>query len=160
MLLIDINFLSHVSSLYQERELSWGTPCNSCWEATEWSKCWISSIQTTTLVKHVRIHVMNEGYKIVCHEWRDVLNDHLTSGGWWLVTQLCPALATPWTVACQAPLSMEFSRQEEWTGLPLPSLGDLPNPGIELGSLSLQMVSCIAGGFFTNWATREDSSPH
>ena len=41
--------------------------------------------------------------------------------------------ATPWTAACQAPLSMEFSRQEYWSGLPLPSPGDLPNPGIEPG---------------------------
>ena len=37
--------------------------------------------------------------------------------------------ATPWTVACQAPLSMGFSRQEYWSGLPFPSPGDLPNPG-------------------------------
>ena len=40
--------------------------------------------------------------------------------------------ATPWTVACQAPLSMEFSRKEYWSGLPFPSAGDLPDPGIEL----------------------------
>ena len=46
--------------------------------------------------------------------------------------------ATPWTVARQAPLSMGFSRQECWSGLPFPSLGDLPNPGIEHGSLALQ----------------------
>ena len=39
--------------------------------------------------------------------------------------------ATPWTVAYQAPLSMGFSRQEYWSGLPFPSPGDLPNPGIE-----------------------------
>ena len=39
--------------------------------------------------------------------------------------------ATPWTVAHQAPPSMEFSRQEYWSGLPFPSPGDLPNPGIE-----------------------------
>ena len=38
---------------------------------------------------------------------------------------------TPWTVAHQAPPSMEFSRQESWSGLPFPSPGDLPNPGIE-----------------------------
>ena len=38
---------------------------------------------------------------------------------------------TPWAVACQAPLPMGFSRQEYWSGLPFPSLGDLPNPGIE-----------------------------
>ena len=46
--------------------------------------------------------------------------------------------ATPWTVALQGPLSMGFSRQEHWSGLPLPSLGDLPDPGIEPGSPALQ----------------------
>ena len=46
--------------------------------------------------------------------------------------------ATPWTVAYQAPLSMGFSRQECWSGLPFPSPGDLPNPGIEPGSLALR----------------------
>ena len=45
--------------------------------------------------------------------------------------------ATPWTVAYQAPLSMRFSRQESWSGLPFPSPGDLPNPGIEPGSPAL-----------------------
>ena len=45
---------------------------------------------------------------------------------------------TPWTVAHQAPLSMGFSRQEYWSGLPFPSPGDLPDPGIELRSLALQ----------------------
>ena len=46
--------------------------------------------------------------------------------------------ATPWTVGRQAPLSMGFSRQEYWSGLPFPSPGDLPDPGIESGSLALQ----------------------
>ena len=46
--------------------------------------------------------------------------------------------ATPWTVARQAPLSMEFSRQEYWSGLPFPSPGYLPNPRIEPGSPALQ----------------------
>ena len=49
-----------------------------------------------------------------------------------------PLFATPWTVACQAPLSMEFSRQEYWSGLPFPSPGDLPNVVIEPGSPALQ----------------------
>ena len=44
---------------------------------------------------------------------------------------------TPWTVAYQAPPSMGFSRQEYWSGLPFPSLGDLHNPGIEPGSPAL-----------------------
>ena len=48
---------------------------------------------------------------------------------------------TPWTLTCQAPLSMEFSRQEYWSRLPFPSPGDLPAPGIELGSPALQADS-------------------
>ena len=44
---------------------------------------------------------------------------------------------TPWTVAYQAPLSMGFSRQYYWSGLPFPSPGDLPDPGIEPGSSAL-----------------------
>ena len=46
--------------------------------------------------------------------------------------------ATPWTVPSKAPLSMEFSRQEYWSGLPFPSPGDLPDPGIEPRSPALQ----------------------
>ena len=95
---------------------------------------------------------------------------------------------TPWTVAHQAPPSVGFSRQEYLSGLPCPSPGDLPNPGIEPRSPAVQVdslpseppakpmntgvgspsllqgsswprnqtgVSCIAGRFFTSWATRE-----
>ena len=46
--------------------------------------------------------------------------------------------ATPWTVAYQAPLSMDFSRQKYWSGSPFPSPGDLPNPGVKPGSPTLQ----------------------
>ena len=49
---------------------------------------------------------------------------------------------TPWTVACQAPLSMGFSRQEYWSRVPFPPPGDLPDPGIKLESPAL------AGRFF------------
>ena len=55
---------------------------------------------------------------------------------------------TLWTVARQAPLSMEFPSQEYWSGLPFPSPGDRPNSGTKFGSPTLQAVSCIAGGFF------------
>ena len=50
------------------------------------------------------------------------------------------SFVTPWTVDCQAPLSMGFPSQEYWRGLPFPSTGDLPNPRIEPGL-------CIAGRF-------------
>ena len=49
--------------------------------------------------------------------------------------------ATPWTITYQAPLSTGFPRQEYWSGLPFPSPGGLPNPGIEAGSLALQANS-------------------
>ena len=50
-------------------------------------------------------------------------------------SQSCPTLVTPWMVTCQAPLSMGFSTQEYWSGLPCPLPGDLPNPGIEPSTL-------------------------
>ena len=66
--------------------------------------------------------------------------------------QLC---ATLWTIACQVPLSMVFSSQEYWSGLPFHPPGDLPNPETELMSL---MSPALAGGFFTTSATWEARS--
>ena len=54
--------------------------------------------------------------------------------------------ANPWTIAHQVPLSVDFSKQEYWSGLLFPTPGDLPNPGIK--SMSLASPS-LAGGFFT-----------
>ena len=62
----------------------------------------------------------------------------------------CPTFCYPWTVACQAPLSIEFYRQGYWTGLPFPSPGDLPDPGIEPAFL---MSVALVGRFFTTSAT-------
>ena len=59
-------------------------------------------------------------------------------------------LTTPWTIAHQAPLSMEFSRQENWSGLPFPPLGDLAHSGIEPVSL---VYPALASWFFTTSAT-------
>ena len=65
-----------------------------------------------------------------------------------LVANACPTLATPWTIAGQVPLSMGFSRQEYWSGLPFPSPGDPPSPQSNLGLLrcrqSLYWLSCDA----------------
>ena len=58
-----------------------------------------------------------------------------------LVTQLCLTLCDPMTVALQAPVSVGFSRQEYWSGLPFPSPEDLPDLGIELRSPALQAAS-------------------
>ena len=63
------------------------------------------------------------------------------SGG--LVSKSCPTLVIPWTVACQAPLSVEFSRQEYQRGLPFPSPGAIPDPGIKLRSPALQVDSLL-----------------
>ena len=65
---------------------------------------------------------------------------------YWMLLFSCYVVsdsATPWTIACQAPLSMEFSRQEHWSGLPFPPPGGLPDPGMEL------LSPALAGGFFT-----------
>ena len=62
-------------------------------------------------------------------------------GGGGLVAKWCLTLANPWTVAHQAPLSIGFSLQEYWSGLPLPSPGDLPDPGIKPGPPELQADS-------------------
>ena len=59
---------------------------------------------------------------------------------------------TLWTVACQAPLSMGFSRQEYWSGLPFPPQGCLHDPGIELVSI---MFPVLVGKFFTTSTTWE-----
>ena len=73
-----------------------------------------------------------------------VLDTHMQKNA---VTSLCVCMkllsrvqlfATPWTVAFQASPSMGFSRQEYWSGLPFPSPGDLPNPGMEPGSPALE----------------------
>ena len=63
-----------------------------------------------------------------------------------LVAKSCATLVTPWTVAYQVPLSVGFSRQEYWNGLPFPPLGDLSNPGSKPVSSA---SPALAGGFFT-----------
>ena len=60
-----------------------------------------------------------------------------------LLAKSYPTLETLWTVACQASLSMGFSRPEYWSGLPFSSPGDLPNPGIKPGSPALQADSLL-----------------
>ena len=57
------------------------------------------------------------------------------------VTSVVSDSVTQWTVACQAPLSMRFPRQEYWSGLPCPPPGNLPNPGIEPRSFTLKADS-------------------
>ena len=72
------------------------------------------------------------------------LNHILPGGGGGLVAKSCPTLATPWTIACQAPLSIGFSRQEYWNGLPFLSPEDLSNPGTKPQSPAMQADSLPA----------------
>ena len=71
--------------------------------------------------------------QVFCVQWRLKV----------LVAQLCPTLCDPMDCACQAPLSMGFSRQEYWSGLPFLPPGDIPDPGIKA------LSPALAGGFFT-----------
>ena len=89
---------------------------------------------------------------------------------WWAIPQntlhvkslSCVQLfSTPWTVAHQAPPSMEFSRQEYWSGLPFPSPGDLPDPGIEPGAPALQADALLSeppGGWLYTWSVEVTNS--
>ena len=90
-------------------------------------------------------------YKIL---WN--LNKICGAGGG-LVTKSCLTLATPWTLARQGPLSMGFSTQGHWSGLPFSSPEDLPNPGIEPGSPALQAESLLTelwGKMYKIWWTK------
>ena len=71
------------------------------------------------------------------------------------VSESCLTLATPCTVACQAPLSMGFSKQEYWSGLPFPFSGDLPDPGMEPRSPAWQADSLLACSYEESPAMRE-----
>ena len=66
----------------------------------------------------------------------------------WSVAKLCLTV-TSWPGGCQAPLSLGFSRQECWSGLPFPPPGDLRDPGTERRALHSEAKNCTAGGFFT-----------
>ena len=80
----------------------------------------------------------------------NICSDFGCGGG--LATKSCPTLGIPWTIACQAPLSVGFSRQEYWCGLPCLLPGDLPDPGIKPACL---LPPEFAGGFFTTSVTWE-----
>ena len=101
---------------------------------------WLFPLDTVRFSFFIDFH--NFGYNMI---WCNFLH---VSCAWWFLKVKVKSLsrvwlfATPWTVAYQAPPSMGFSRQECWSGLPFPSPGDLPDPGIEPRSL-------VAGRRFT-----------
>ena len=78
-----------------------------------------------------------DGYSISSKGFLPKVVD-IYGGGCDLVSKLCPTLVAPGTAACQFPLPVRFCRQEFWSGLPFPSLGYLPDPGIKPMSPALQ----------------------
>ena len=101
--------------------------------------CWVKTLAVLNLNLHLRdTDSSSEMPKVMT--WACVRDQSLSH--FWL-------FVTPWTVACQAPLSMGFSKQEYRSGLPFPPPGDLPNPEIKPASPAL------AGRFFYHWATWE-----
>ena len=110
---------------------------------------WISHIISPLFLDFLPIQVTTEHWvefpvlsgrfsAVICAVYRSVVVA-VTSAD--LVTKSCLTLATPWTVALQAPLSVGLSRQEYWSGLPFAPPGDLPDPGIESRSATLQADS-------------------
>ena len=88
-------------------------------------------------------------YPILFWDWAPNWDSHTFLTQSWCVLSCfsCVQLfATPWTAVCQPPLSVGFSRQEYWSGLPCPSPGHLPNPGIKPESSA---APALVGGFFT-----------
>ena len=117
------------------------------------------------LLQHSCICSFSTGfYRILYSLWiikiTELFKSKFINSEWTYIEDVCvlshfirvQLIVTLWTVAHQAPLSMGFSRQEYWSGLPCPPPGDLPNPGIEPISL---MSPAMAGRFFTTSTTWE-----
>ena len=119
------------------------------WTTTHQASLSITNSQSLLKLMSIKL-VMPSNHFILCHPLHllpsifpsiRVFSNESYGGGGGLVAKLCLTLVAPWTVAHQAPLSMGFSRQEYWSGLPFPSPGDLPNPGIEPESPAVQADS-------------------
>ena len=95
-------------------------------------------VKSTSVTVMVQQHVTWKTFSCPWEVHLLIPNMGMVVVGGGLIAKSCPTLATSWTVACQAPLSMGFSRQGYWGGLPFPSPGDLPDPGIKSRSPALQ----------------------
>ena len=99
-----------------------------------WKWCWKCWEKLVTLLE-------GQGLPFKVHRWSiESLKRYHGKGGGGLDAKLCPILVIPWTVARQAPLSMEFPRQEYKNGLPFPSPRDLPNPESNPGFLHYRQI--------------------
>ena len=120
----------------------------ACWRVSalfpqNWDLQWTRSPNTAGenhTHTHTHTHTNQEFSKLV-QQTLKIIRKLITlfdGGDGGLVAKSCLTLATPWTVALQAPVSMGFSRQEYWSGLPFPPPGDLPDPEIKPQSTALQ----------------------
>ena len=102
------------------------------------ASCMLNSTLLILIQTHLEHNFCPQERQHHCSTWEQSLTSDRAVCS---VTQSCLTLATPRTVACQAPLSIEFCRQEYWSRLPFPPPGDLPNPGTEPRSPTMQADS-------------------
>ena len=124
-----------ISSKYNTSHQNYGSPKSIIWVAWQERQCCrlhTETPETTRSKNPVAPRLGGNNWR--WHPKTDFSAIHVYGGG---VSAYSPVrlFATPWTVARQAPLSMEFSRQESWSGLPFPPSGDLPDPGTQPTSL-------------------------
>ena len=126
------------------------SPTYFCWLVFLLARVFISKLWVYWLeVDFIFILGATGGHVIyyICEKGKSCFN----SGCAWVLSHVW-LFANPWTVALQAPLSMGFSRQEDWSGMPFPSPGDPPDAEMEPTSL---LCPELVGGFFPNSATWE-----
>ena len=115
------------------------------WATVNWEAGWGSVLKFLVRPESLGHRLLEGG--MVCPSRPSVASAHVFLHTWSVVFDS----EIPWTVACQAPLPMGFSRQEYWSGLPFPPPGDLPNPGTE-------PVSPVLAGRFST--TEPLGKPH
>ena len=132
-------------------------PCSASWVSFLRPMANLEKYQNSKCEVWFQVHVHHFGTIITS---KSVIQTIISKGFCVLViwvlscSVVSDSLWPPWTVACQASLSMGFSRQEYWSGLPFPSLGDLPHPGIKPTSPE---SPALAGEFFTTKSTGKPS---
>ena len=139
------------------------------WEIVEDREAWCAVVHGAAKNRTWLSDWTATTHRIECYKWLDYKSDYISKRKiehifFLTIWALCKIIESPtvlqakslqstlWTAACQAPLSMGFSRLEYWSGLLCPPPGDLPDPGIEPASL---MFPALAGGFFTTSTTWE-----